>query len=391
MKRGIVIDDVQPRTPTGLPAKAIAGHRLQVRADIFRDGHHVLAARVSLRPAGSKKWQTAAMAEVHNDLWTGELDATELGLHEFCIEAWTDVVGTWRRDTQRKLDAGDDIALELEEGALLLEARVRRVARVDKDNVRAAVDALRDSSRSMPSGSRPRSRTRWSSRCRELTEADATKSGTYRVWVDRERAAVGAWYEMFPRSHGGLRGATERLDAVAAMGFDVVYLPPIHPVGVSHRKGRNNSLDPVARRPGQPLGDRQRARAGTPPSSRVSEPRTTSPPSWPTPPNCTSKWRSTTRCSAHPITRGSPNIPSGSTIAPTARSSTPRTRPRSTRTSTRSTSGRPKKRIDGRCGKPVKRSSTIWIDTRRAHLPGRQPPHQALAVLGVVDHAGARG
>ncbi len=252
MKRGIVIDDVQPRTPTGLPAKAVVGHRLRVRADIFRDGHAVLAARVSLRPAGSKKWQTAPMREVVNDLWVGDVEPSELGLHEFAIEGWTDTLATWRRDTRKKLDAGDDISVELEEGALLLEARLRRIARVDREHVKAAIEILRDTTRDLASRFEAASAPDVVDPISELVEADVTKTGTYRVWVDRERAAVGAWYELFPRSYGGLRGATERLDAVAEMGFDVVYLPPIHPIGMSHRKGRDNSLTPAADDPGSP-------------------------------------------------------------------------------------------------------------------------------------------
>ena len=242
MKRGIVIDNVRPRTPTGLPAKAVVGRRMRVSADIFRDGHNVLAARAALRVAGSKKWQVTPMAEAVNDVWTATLTPTELGLHEFVVEAWTDPFATWRRDTTLKSDAGEDIELELEEGARLLESRLRRLHRVDREHVRDAIAALRDPSRSRrerldaalsPDVVEPLS---------EVTGSDDTKSAVQRVWVDRERAAVGAWYELFPRSYGGLLGAAERLDAVAAMGFDVVYLPPIHPIGTSFRKGRNNSL-----------------------------------------------------------------------------------------------------------------------------------------------------
>ena len=252
MKRGIVIENVRPRTPGGLPAKGFLGRPLPIRADIFRDGHHVLIARASLRPAGSKKWQTAPMHELVNDAWTGGIDPNELGLHEYFIEAWTDVVGTWRRDTAKKVAAGDDIALELEEGALLLEARLRRLHRVDRDHVRDAVRTLRNAELPIADRFAAALLPEVVEPLRELPENDLTKSAMQRVWIDRQRAAVGAWYEMFPRSHGGLAGAAERLDAVAAMGFDVVYLPPIHPIGVSHRKGRNNSLTPAPDDPGSP-------------------------------------------------------------------------------------------------------------------------------------------
>ncbi|MEY2473927.1 MAG: hypothetical protein QOK28_3256 [Actinomycetota bacterium] len=252
MKRGIVIDNVRPRTPTGLPAKAVVGRRLRVSADIFRDGHNVLAARAALRVAGSKKWQVTPMTALVNDVWTATLTPTELGLHEFVVEAWTDAFATWRRDTALKANAGEDIELELEEGARLLESRLRRLHRVDREHVRDAISALRDTDRSRSERLDAALSPEVVEPLTELTGADETKSAIYRVWVDRERAAIGAWYELFPRSHGGLLGATERLDAVAAMGFDVVYLPPVHPVGTSFRKGRNNSLVPSADDPGSP-------------------------------------------------------------------------------------------------------------------------------------------
>ncbi|MEY2398035.1 MAG: hypothetical protein QOJ00_1209 [Actinomycetota bacterium] len=252
VKRSVIIGDVRPRTPTGYPAKAVAGRRLRISADIFKDGHDLLAARAGLRPVGSKKWVTAPMTLLENDRWVAGLDATEVGQHEFVVEAWTDVVGTWRHDTELKAAAGVDIALELEEGALLVEARLRKVHRVDRDLLRAAINTMRDPSLSQPERLAAALAPEVVGALAEIIEGDVTKSSVYRVWVDRERALAGAWYELFPRSYGGLKGATERLDAVAEMGYDVVYLPPIHPVGVSHRKGRNNTLDPGPDDPGSP-------------------------------------------------------------------------------------------------------------------------------------------
>ncbi|HVV37811.1 MAG TPA: alpha-1,4-glucan--maltose-1-phosphate maltosyltransferase [Acidimicrobiales bacterium] len=252
MKRGIVVDNVRPRTPTGLPAKGVVGRRLRVSADIFRDGHHVLAARVAWRVAGSKKWQVTPMAAGVNDAWAASLEPTELGLHEFYVEAWTDAFGTWRHDTAAKLHANADVDLELEEGARLLESRTRRLHRVDREHVRYALEALRDPQRPAQERFDAALTPELVGALSELSGSDATKSPVQRVWIDRERAAVGAWYELFPRSYGGLRGATARLDAVAAMGFDVVYLPPVHPIGSSFRKGRDNSLTPDDSDPGSP-------------------------------------------------------------------------------------------------------------------------------------------
>ena len=156
--------------------------------------------------------------------------------------------------------------------------------------------------------------------------------------VDRERARFGAWYELFPRSWGGFAGVERVLPELAELGFDVVYLPPIHPIGRTHRKGKNNALVAAPGRSGQPVGDRLRGRRPHGGRPRARHARRTSTGSSRAAPSSASRSRSTSRSSARPTTRGSRSIPSGSTAAPTARSSTPRTRPSATRTSTTSTS-----------------------------------------------------
>ena len=188
-----------------------------------------------------------------------------------------------------------------------------------------------------------------------------TDSPEHEILVERRRAGVGAWYEFFPRSEGArrlkdgswksgtFRTAAKRLDGVAAMGFDVVYLPPIHPIGVTNRKGRNNTLDPG------PAGSR--ARRGRSAARRAATTRCI--PTWaasPTsarscaaPPPSASRSRSTSRCRPRPTTRGSRSIPTGSRSCPTAPSASPRTRRRSTRTSTRSTSTTTPRASSRRC------------------------------------------
>ncbi len=212
----IVIDDARPRTPTGrYPAKAVVGESVRVSADIFKDGHDILAARVRWRPAidggdrssaDDAKWREAPMHHLNNDRWEGVIHPDDLGLHEFVIEAWTDRLATLEHDIEVKRAAGTSVDVELAEIAALPPEPV-----------------------------------------------DITTSEPLGLWVDRQRALFGAWYELFPRSEGGLRSAAEnRLPAVAVMGFDVVYLPPIHPIGVSHRKGRNNTLEAGPDDPGSP-------------------------------------------------------------------------------------------------------------------------------------------
>ena len=208
----IVIDDPRPRTPGGRPAKAVIGEVVRVSADVYRDGHDLLSARVQWRPVGDAKWREAPMRDLGNDRWEAVVEPAALGLHEYVIEAWTDRQATLAHDIEVKLAAGEPVTVELSE--VELERKAQKA------------------------GTPP---------------ADLTRSDPMPLWVDRERALYGAWYELFPRSEGGFaRAARSRLPDVAAMGFDVVYLPPIHPVGRSHRKGPNNTLTAGPTDPGSP-------------------------------------------------------------------------------------------------------------------------------------------
>ncbi len=242
----IVIDDLRPRTPTGaFPAKATAGEAVDVSADIFTDGHDLLAARALARRTGTGRWhQAVPLVHLGNDRWQGTVRFEELGDHEVVVEAWTDRFATWRRDTIVKAGAGQDVTTELEEGARLLEALAPTVDAKRRSLVADAVEALRrhacsvevrlnagldDAVAAAVAGIVPR--------------GEVTTAPPLPVWVDRPRALFGAWYELFPRSEGGLAGVTKRLATIADLGFDVVYLPPVHPIGRSHRKGPDNTLE----------------------------------------------------------------------------------------------------------------------------------------------------
>ncbi|CAN5525949.1 alpha-1,4-glucan--maltose-1-phosphate maltosyltransferase [soil metagenome] len=241
-----MIDDVRPRTPSGAhPAKAAVGERVRVSAAIFRDGHDVLAARARLRPSGSgaKGWADVGLTHLGNDEWEAHVEPAEIGLHDLVIEAWTDRFATWRRDIEAKAGADQDVTTELEEGALLIERLAAKVAKAHRTRLDDARDALRSETCSLG--------VRLNAGLDDAVAAlldgipdpvDLTRSGPHLLWVDRPLGRAGAWYELFPRSEGGLVGMVKRLPGVAAMGFDVVYLPPIHPVGRTARKGRNNTL-----------------------------------------------------------------------------------------------------------------------------------------------------
>ncbi len=202
----IVIDDFRPRTPSGaFPAKVVEGEPVRVSADIYTDGHDELraVARIHLATGpGSATWAEHPMTAVGNDRWEAVVTFDRAGRHEVVVEAWVDLEATWARDARIMLDAGQ-------------EPPPRR-----SDHV-------------APTG-------------RHST------GGPHPVWVDRPRAVAGAWYELFPRSEGGFAGTAERLVEVAAMGFDVVYLPPVHPIGRTQRKGPDNTLAAGPGDPGSP-------------------------------------------------------------------------------------------------------------------------------------------
>ena len=217
-----MIDDVRPRTPTGaFPAKAVVGEAVRVSADVFRDGHDLLAARVTWRPCENGKPRHGPMTDLGNDRWEAVIEPGQLGRHELVVEAWTDHFATWRHGVQVKHAAGQSIALELSEGAAILSRRADHVPRPDRPVLRQAAAVLADTSAAtddrLAAGLDP---TLAAALAAVPDPIDLTRSPPAPLWVDRERGQVGAWYELFPRSEGGLRLATTgRLPAVAAMGL----------------------------------------------------------------------------------------------------------------------------------------------------------------------------
>ncbi|WP_229759182.1 alpha-1,4-glucan--maltose-1-phosphate maltosyltransferase [Peterkaempfera bronchialis] len=257
----IPVLDVRPLVDCGRrPAKAVVGETFPVTATVFREGHDAVNANVVLRdPAGQPgPWTPMRELSPGTDRWGAEVTPTGPGLWTYTVEAWSDPVETWRHHARIKVPAELDTALVLEEGAQLLERAATGVPEQGgRAAVLAAVEALRDSAlppmtRLAAAVSAEVTRVLDRHPLRELV----TASRPLPLQVDRERALFGSWYEFFPRSEGAvvdpaglepprsgtLRTAAERLPAVAGMGFDVVYLPPIHPIGRAYRKGPNNSL-----------------------------------------------------------------------------------------------------------------------------------------------------
>jgi starch synthase (maltosyl-transferring) len=244
------------------PAKRCVGDRVGVSADIFRDGHDELRAVVSYRGPGDRRWREAPLhrtdAHLEGVRWGGEFEVDRPGRWQYTIEAWTDGFGTWRDELERKLKAGqDDLAGELSEGALLLAAAAQDTrAKVERKLIEHAQRTLEDCS--MPAGTKYD--TVLGTELFEAVERVQERHGSVtfaeplEIQVDRLRARFGAWYELFPRSFGGLKGVEQTLPELAELGFDIIYLPPIHPIGVTSRKGRDNSLVAAPGDPGSPWG-----------------------------------------------------------------------------------------------------------------------------------------
>jgi starch synthase (maltosyl-transferring) len=250
----IVIEDVYPAVDAGrFAVKGITGEPVEVWADIFRDGHAVLAAELLWRAEASDRWSRMSMRLQENDRWTATFTPTSAGRYQYAIEAWTDAFGTWRRDLLAKRRAGLDVKLEITEGRNLLAAlkppeasQARLIRELCRTPVTPDDPALLLSDELAAAAAKG-------------LQADLTRSAEYPLVVDRPIARAGAWYEMMPRSqgrlpdrHGTFDDCIARLPEIAALGFDVLYLPPIHPIGRTNRKGRNNALTAAAGDPGSP-------------------------------------------------------------------------------------------------------------------------------------------
>ncbi|MFL6151045.1 MAG: alpha-1,4-glucan--maltose-1-phosphate maltosyltransferase [Ornithinibacter sp.] len=267
----IPVLDVSPSVDAGRwPARAVVGEAVPVRATVFREGHDAVAATVVVTDPAGKEHSRSRMTllEPGLDRWGADVVVDQEGCWTFRVEGWSDPYGTWEHDAVLKVAADVDTELMLTEGALLLERAAGTPGRGAEEAavLRDAVTGLRDAGR--PPQARLAAGT--SAAVHAALAADPVRemvspSEEHAILVQRELALYGSWYEFFPRSEGArydaatdtwisgtLRTAAERLDAIAAMGFDVAYLTPIHPIGSSNRKGRNNTLDPRPGDPGSP-------------------------------------------------------------------------------------------------------------------------------------------
>ena len=261
--RRVVIENALPEVDDGrYPIKRTVGERVVVEADIHADGHDVLSAVLLYRPERESAWREAVMRPLANDRWQGQFDVESLGCYFYTAQGWVDAFQSWSHDTVKKFEAGQDVSVAALSGAPLVQSAAMRAQGADSQKLTQFAADLKSLS---PVGGEAVAAL---ARNAELTAlmgryADRSRATTYDkqlgVTVDREKARYSTWYEMFPRScahepnkHGTFRDCIQRLKYVSEMGFDVLYFPPIHPIGRTHRKGKNNAPQPSPDEPGSP-------------------------------------------------------------------------------------------------------------------------------------------
>jgi starch synthase (maltosyl-transferring) len=262
----IVIQYPTPSVNGGrYPAKRCVGDRVDVSADVFRDGHELIRAVVLHRGPGDHEWSEVELRRIDAHLggvrWAASFEVHRPGRWEYTVEAWTDVFGTWRDELRRKVAAGQpDVAGELSEGLVLLSAAAEQAR---SESTQELIEHARRQLEDLTVPDSAKSDVALGEELFTAVERDQYRHGSVSldqpltIEVDRLRARFGAWYEMFPRSWGGLQGVAAQLPRLAELGFDVVYLPPIHPIGLTNRKGADNALTASPGDPGSPwaIGD----------------------------------------------------------------------------------------------------------------------------------------
>ncbi len=269
----VVIEHVTPCIDHGrFAAKRVVGETVSVEADVFTDGHDAVCARLLHRPDAEPQWRSVPMTALGNDRWRAEFVVERPGRHEYTVTAWRDPLETWRRDLLKKQSAGQDVSVDLRRGGELVHAAAARAGSEDRERLEEWAQSLAASQ----TGISERVTRAQSEELRELARRYPDPREVVRrdpplaVTVDRERARYSTWYEMFPRSmaaaagsavsagsaasgaHGTLADCEARLPYIAEMGFDVLYLPPIHPIGATERKGPNGRTQASPSDPGSP-------------------------------------------------------------------------------------------------------------------------------------------
>ncbi len=261
-RQRVVVEHVTPKVNGGrFPIKRVIGESVVVEADIYADGHEKLGARLLWRHSTDIRWEESPMSLLGNDLWQGSFTVSQVGKYEYTVEAWLDPFASWRADLEKRILAGQDLAIEIEIGVKLVRQTLRRLTGDDLQYIKHFIDLMK----SGEIASRVETALDEHLQLLMTRYPDRENSTSYHqvlsVSVDRPQARFSSWYEIFPRStslepgrHGTFSDVINRLPYIAELGFDVLYLPPIHPIGKSFRKGRNNALVASSEDPGSPWG-----------------------------------------------------------------------------------------------------------------------------------------
>jgi len=258
----VIIEGVKPEVDGGrFPIKRVVGERVVVEADIFADGHDIISALLLYRAENDTKWAETPMEPLDNDRWRGSFAVAELGRYRYTVLAWVDQFKSWRRDLKKKFQAKQEVSIELLVGVQLIAEASQRAPK----SKRQKMEELADTLQSKQIAERTKVQLGLSEELSKFMDKypDKRFAATYPkelvVVVDREKARFSTWYEMFPRScapetgrYGTFMDCEARLPYIAAMGFDILYFPPIHPIGHAHRKGRNNNPVSKPDDPGTP-------------------------------------------------------------------------------------------------------------------------------------------
>jgi starch synthase (maltosyl-transferring) len=258
----VAIEGLRPELDGGqFPVKRVVGERVDVEADIFADGYDAISALLLHRKENDFEWTETAMEPLVNDRWRGSFVVKEIGCYRYTILAWADRFKTWRQNLEKKVRAGQGVSLELIVGAQLIAEAAKRAGAADGLKMKKWADVLNSEEEAQGT----RAQLALSNELFNLVSQypDRRFPTAYpkdlAVMVDREKARFSTWYEMFPRScapetgrHGTFKDCIARLPYIATMGFDVLYLPPIHPIGHTHRKGKNNAAAAGPDEPGTP-------------------------------------------------------------------------------------------------------------------------------------------
>jgi len=336
----VVIEDIEPQVDGGsATVRRVKGEEVKVEVRIFTDGHDQIDGALLFKSAKSNTWQTLPLEPLANDLWRARFEVQELGQYEYTVCAWVDAARTWQRDFKKRYAAAQDTDVDFVLGAQQAVALALRVPKADARRLTAWANALTDAKRSREERAALAASDILSDYAHRYPDPDLVlrHEPPLKVDVERERARFSTWYELFPRStsptpgvHGTFADCEARLPYVAAMGFDVLYLPPIHPIGMTERKGANNRVAAGVNDVGSPWAigaDAGGHKAVHPQLGTLEDFRRLV--------AKTAAWRSrsTWPFSAAPIILMCTSTPSGFCTARTAASNMRKTRRRNTRTS----------------------------------------------------------